>query len=114
MSVQREPVPKPLTPVTFHVLLALSDGPLHGYGVMRRVEDSSGTAVGPGTIYGSLNRLLSLGWVEDGAVDATDPRRGSCFVLTAAGRAALRFEARRLESLAHLARKHRVLEQGSQ
>jgi hypothetical protein len=51
---------EPLTPAVFHVLLALSDGPLHGYAVMRQVEAESHLVMGPGTVYGSLSRLTDL------------------------------------------------------
>src|SRR5688572_12993106 len=48
--------PVPLTPAVFHILLALADGPLHGYGIMQAVEASAANepSMGPGTIYGSL------------------------------------------------------------
>ncbi len=95
----------PLTPVVFHVLLSLTDGPLHGYGIMKRVQDESGIPMGPGTVYGSLNRLLDSGWVaeagEDGEGD-DDPRRGRAFELTPAGEEALRTEVGRITRLAHL------------
>lgn len=92
---------QPLTPAVFHVLLALADGPLHGYGVMKRVEEHSGIAMGPGTIYGSLQRLEEAAWVEVSSVDG-DARRTRRFALTADGREALRTEAGRLSRLAHL------------
>jgi DNA-binding PadR family transcriptional regulator len=92
---------QPLTPAVFHVLLALTDGPLHGYAVMKRVEDESGLVMGPGTVYGSLQRLDDAGWVGVTTVGG-DARRSKTFSLTAAGRAALRAEARRLTRLARL------------
>jgi DNA-binding PadR family transcriptional regulator len=104
----------PLTPITFQVLIALSEGPLHGYGVMRRVEENTGARVGPGTVYGALSRLQSRGWVEDAGEDASDPRRGSRFALTRAGRTALRAEALRLHGLSELARRHRLLPEGAE
>ena len=41
----------PLTPAVFHILLALADGPRHGYAIMQAVEESAGTEMrmGPGT-----------------------------------------------------------------
>lgn len=96
----------PLTPVVFHVLLSLAEAPLHGYGIMKRVEEDSGIRMGPGTIYGSLNRLLEAGWVAEAdasVVPGDDPRRSRAFALTAAGRSALRGEARRIRRLARLA-----------
>ena len=49
-----------VTPVTFQILLTLADGERHGYAIMREVADRTDGAVrlGPGTLYGSLKRLL--------------------------------------------------------
>ena len=93
----------PLTPAVFHILLALSDGPLHGYAIMKRVEEESRLKMGPGTVYGSLQRLADAGWVrERGLVGATDRRRGRAFELTPEGTDALKHEARRITRLARL------------
>src|SRR5258705_589003 len=50
----------PLPPATFHILVALADGERHGYAIMKSV------GLGPGTLYGSLKRLLEAGLVEGG------------------------------------------------
>lgn len=95
----------PLTPVVFHVLLSLSSGPLHGYGIMKRVEEDSGIRMGPGTVYGSLNRLLEWGWVDEAdaaAAPGEDARRSRAFKLTGQGREALRAEAGRIARLARM------------
>lgn len=96
--------PAPLSTAVFHVLLALADGPLHGYGVMKRVESDSGLELGPGTIYGSIQRLTDAGWVRAAtgseADDSRDARRGKRFELTDEGELALRAEARRIRRLA--------------
>src|SRR4030095_12861204 len=57
----------PLTPAVFHILLALSSGERHGYGIMKQVEaDSQGkVSMGPGTLYGSLKRMLDAGLVKE-------------------------------------------------
>ena len=57
----------PLTPAVFHILLALADGPLHGYAVMQAVDASAGddARMGPGTIYGSLQRMEDAGLVKE-------------------------------------------------
>ena len=99
----KDETPAPLTPAVFHVLLALSDEALHGYAIMKRVEADSGMSMGPGTIYGSLDRLKEAGWVRAGPEDTSDSRRGRTFELTSEGREALRAEARRLARLAELA-----------
>jgi DNA-binding PadR family transcriptional regulator len=94
---------EPLTPAVFHVLASLADGPLHGYGIMKRVNEDSGLDMGPGTIYGAIHRLEEAGWVASARVEHDDPRRGKSFSLTQGGRAALEREARRLTRLARLA-----------
>lgn len=95
---------QPLTPAVFHVLLALADGPLHGYAVMQRVEKESGIEMGPGTVYGSLNRLGELGWIEEVDDDSEDRRRRRSFRITREGRAGLEREVGRMVRLTGLAR----------
>jgi DNA-binding PadR family transcriptional regulator len=102
-------MPSPLTPAVFHILLALADGPLHGYAIMQAVELSAGSAVrmGPGTIYGSLQRMEAAGLVKEVSGAADDRRR--MFALLPAGRRALMSEAERLSRLAALVRAKRLL-----
>src|SRR5713101_2933287 len=60
-----------LKPSDFHVLLALHEGPLHGYGIMKHVEsESHGTVrLEIGSLYRLLGRLLDEGLIEEGAGD---------------------------------------------
>jgi DNA-binding PadR family transcriptional regulator len=99
----------PLTPAVFHILLALADGPLHGYAIMQAVELSAGPAMrmGPGTIYGSLQRMEDAGLVKELAGTTDDRRR--VFTLLAAGRKALAQESARLHRLAALVRARRLI-----
>ena len=101
--------PTPLTPAVFHILLALADGPLHGYGIMQAVESSAAgePPMGPGTIYGSLQRMEEAGLVKE-LVARTDDRR-RVFTLLPAGRRALSTEAERLARLAALVRQKRLI-----
>jgi DNA-binding PadR family transcriptional regulator len=92
----------PLTPVVFHILLAIADGHTHGYAIGQAVEEVSGLRMGPGTIYGSLQRMERDGLVEE--VEDPDDDRRKPFVLTAEGRRALEAEALRIDRLAALAR----------
>jgi DNA-binding PadR family transcriptional regulator len=90
---------KPLPAASLHVVLALLDGELHGYALMRRVEELSDGAVrmGPGTLYGTLNRL-----VDDGLIVETgqnDDERRRYYELTASGRATALAELARLRGL---------------
>jgi DNA-binding PadR family transcriptional regulator len=99
----------PLTPAVFHILLALADGPLHGYGIMQAVDASAGgdPPMGPGTIYGSLQRMEEAGLVKEQTSRADERRR--VFTLMPAGRRALEQEAERLARLAALVRAKRLV-----
>lgn len=99
----------PLTPAVFHILLALADGPLHGYGIMQAVERSAGgeAAMGPGTIYGSLQRMEEAGLVKE--LPARDDDRRRVFAMLPAGRRALAQEAERLARLAAIVRARRLV-----
>jgi len=57
----------PLTPPMFHILLALADKDRHGYEIMREVDERSEGKVrlGPGTLYGSIKRMLNDGLIEE-------------------------------------------------
>ena len=101
----------PLTPAVFHVLLALAGGKRHGYAiskeVLRRTEGRM--RMGPGTLYGTLQRLLDQGWVEtvDGPESADERRR--YYRLKALGRRALEAEVERMDALVRTARAERVV-----
>jgi DNA-binding PadR family transcriptional regulator len=98
-----------LTPAVFHILLALTDGPLHGYAIMQAVERAAGSSLrmGPGTIYGSLQRMEDAGLVREERARSDERRR--VFALEPAGRRALEAEARRLVHLAALVRAKRLV-----
>jgi DNA-binding PadR family transcriptional regulator len=94
----------PLTPAVFHILLALYGQERHGYDVMQQVsEDSRGTVkMGPGTLYGSLDRMIATGLVARSNTE--DPRR-IYYKLTALGQATLKAESDRLSAVAAVARR---------
>ena len=95
----------PLTPAVLHVMLAMQAGAVHGYAIMRAVEQTAGLVMGPGTIYGTLQRLESAGLVEETARPAGEPaQRRRYYRLTAEGEAVLGREAARIASLAELLR----------
>ena len=66
----------PLPAAAFQIMLALSDGELHGYAIMRQVEEQTGgrLRLGPGTLYGSIQALLEGNLIEevDRAEDTDD------------------------------------------
>ena len=104
----------PLTPAVFYILVALADGDRHGYAIMRDVSKRSGGTVhlGPGTLYGAINRLLRDGLIEESEErpnPETDDRRRRYYRLTGLGERALAAEAKRLEDLARLARSTRTV-----
>jgi DNA-binding PadR family transcriptional regulator len=97
-----------MSPLDYHVLLALASEPLYGYAITEAVERESEGAVVPraGTLYRVLARLASWGLVEerpgpDGEAHPGRPRRW--YGLTPDGRLALAEEARRLGEVADLA-----------
>jgi DNA-binding PadR family transcriptional regulator len=96
--------PQPLTPAVFHILLALVSKERHGYDIMQQVSADSGDAVkmGPGTLYGSLDRMIEAGLVARG--NAQDPRR-IYYRLTALGQTTLRAETERLSRVTRVARR---------
>jgi DNA-binding PadR family transcriptional regulator len=105
---------EPLTPAVFHVLLALSEGARHGYAVMQTVEETSGIDMGPGTVYGTIQRLEARGWVQQSEpprAKGADGRR-NYFTLTRQGRRALSDEAVRLERLLRMVRTRGLIPAG--
>jgi DNA-binding PadR family transcriptional regulator len=98
----------PLTPVVFHTLVVLASGPVHGYAIAQDVERESGGRIrmGPGTLYGSLQRMRDEGLIEE----APNPGEGGVhserrryYRLTRWGGAVLRAETSRLRRAVALA-----------
>ncbi len=90
----------PLTPTVFHMLVALAGGPRHGYAVAQEVEEHTGGYVilGPGTLYGSLQRMQEAGLIEETENPGEDGRhagRRRYYRMTPLGGAALRAESER-------------------
>jgi DNA-binding PadR family transcriptional regulator len=88
----------PLTPHQFHILLALVDGPRHGYAVIQEVEHRTegSLRLGTGTLYTAVARLAELDLIAE--AEREDERR-RFYRLTPLGRAVLRAETARLEAL---------------
>ncbi|MEJ2487705.1 MAG: PadR family transcriptional regulator [Anaerolineales bacterium] len=104
----------PLTPAVFNILLALADGEKHGYGIMLEVEANTNGQVlmGPGTLYGSIKRMLKAGLIEESdkrADPEMDDQRRKYYKLTNLGRRVLSMEAERLASQVMVARTKNVL-----
>ncbi len=94
-----------LTEAVFYILLSLMK-PLHGYGIMKTVDEWSGGRVtlGAGTLYGALGTLTEKGWIR--TARGEDPRKKE-YVITASGIAQLEDEIARLEE--RLANARRVM-----
>jgi len=104
----------PLTPAVLHILLALADEERHGYGIMREVEWRTGgqTRLGPGTLYGSIKRMLADGLIEESDErpdPALDDQRRRYYRITDFGRLVAGAEAERLYSLVETARARKLL-----
>jgi DNA-binding PadR family transcriptional regulator len=98
----------PISPAFFHILLSLGAGERHGYAIKREVaaRTEGKLKLGPGVLYGSLNKMLELGLIED-AEDRPDPHlddeRRRYYRITSLGRKAAQAEAARMRELVQLA-----------
>ncbi len=101
---------KPLPSASLHIVLALLDGEAHGYALIGRVAElSDGAArMGPGTLYGTLNRLVGDGFIEETTdrVARDDSERRRYYQLTPTGRTAAVDEVIRLQGLVHRIAAH--------
>ena len=98
----------PLSPAMFHVLVALADGDIHGYAIMKDVEQLTGGAVrlSTGTLYGIIKRLLADGLIrESGIRTSAGYERRRSYALTPFGKDVARAEAARLEQALAIARR---------
>jgi DNA-binding PadR family transcriptional regulator len=116
-AVEEEPTAV-LTPAVFHILLALSDGHSHGYGIMQDVEQFTGgeLRLGPGTLYRSIQRMLVDGLIEELAIalhDESDDDRRRHYRLTKKGLEVAQREARRHADLVDVARRRGLLSRRS-
>jgi len=94
----------PLPAATLHILVALKHGEKHGYAIMRDVEALSDGRVrmGPGTLYGSVKRMLADGLIEETAErpdPALDDQRRRYYRTTGLGERVCDAELQRLELL---------------
>lgn len=86
----------PMTEAAYYILLSLLH-PGHGYGMMQRIRELSGgrMEMGPGTLYGVLNRMLKEGLIVLAEADG----RRKTYAITEAGKDALHTEYQRLKQL---------------
>lgn len=104
----------PLTPAVFNILLALADGDKHGYSIMQEVEENTEGQIkmGPGTLYGSIKRMLEAGFIEE-SDERPDPKlddqRRRYYRLSGLGRMVLKAEVARLASQVAIAKSKNLL-----
>jgi DNA-binding PadR family transcriptional regulator len=96
-----------------HILLALSTQERHGYGIMKEVERDSQSKVkmGPGTLYGSLGRMMEAGLIRESGrkVDPEmDDERRIYYKITGLGQAALAAELERYREVVAIAKKKQL------
>jgi len=104
----------PLPSAAFQILLSLVDGDLHGYAIMRQVEEQTNgrMRLGPGTLYSSIQALLDEGLIEEigpGSRSQGAAERRRLYRLTSSGRKLARSEAERLADLLRVARTKNIL-----
>jgi len=103
----------PLTPLSMAILVALGGGDLHGYALLRQVEERSGGLLCPGTgsLYAALQRLMDEGLIVESPErpEDDDDARRRYYRITADGRAAVAVEAGRVEELLADARRYGLI-----
>ena len=97
----------PLSPATLHVLLALTGGDLHGYGILLEVARQSGGQykMGPGTLYDNVKKLLKLGLLGESRAESSESEPRRKYHLTRMGSSVLAAETERLSGVLREARR---------
>jgi DNA-binding PadR family transcriptional regulator len=96
------PKASPLSAATLHILLALADEDLHGYGIIQKAarQSNQGYRLGPGTLYDNLKKLMGQGLVEESPKSsARSEEEKRLYRLTSDGRVVLACELERLKNV---------------
>jgi DNA-binding PadR family transcriptional regulator len=85
---------------TYFILTSLLDGPLHGYGIIKKTEELSDgrLRLTAGTLYGALDRLVDQGEIEVDREETVSGRRRRYYRLTSAGEFVLADEVARMRA----------------
>jgi DNA-binding PadR family transcriptional regulator len=104
-----------MTEPTYYILVALLDGPLHGYGMIKRAGELSGGRVrlAVGTLYGALDRLVADSLIVVDREEVVDGRHRRYFRITQDGTTAVTQEAERMQQAAQIVIAHRVRRTGT-
>ena len=99
----------PLQPATFLVLLALTGGDRHGYGIMQDVRKlDSAFELGPATLYTTIQRLLEGGWIKEVSGPESGERRRRYYRISREGNSVLNAELQRMESMVRKSKSMRL------
>ena len=92
---------EPLSESYYYILLCLSKGANHGYGIMQLTEKLSGgdVTIVSGTMYGATGNMMKKGWIREILSDEPGQERRRLYQLTDAGREVLREEIARLRRM---------------
>jgi DNA-binding PadR family transcriptional regulator len=111
MATETAPA-SPLSPAVFAILFSLAEGEKHGYLIMKdaRSPEGGGVRLGPGTLYGSLDRMMRDGLVEE--TGTSDDERRRYYRLTKQGQSVLAVELQRLDAAVKSARRLGLIPHG--
>lgn len=92
---------EPISESYYYILLCLSKGDNHGYGIMQMTERLSGgdVKIGSGTMYGATSNMMKKGWIDEIISTEQGVERKRLYRLTDAGREILRNEIARLRRM---------------
>ena len=101
----------PLKPADFHILMVLTEGTLHGYGIMQRVAEQSDGRVQleVGSLYRLIGRMTEEGLIAESKTPPGDSERRRYYRITRFGDEVAKLEAQRLEGVVRAARAHDLL-----
>lgn len=100
-----------LTPAALHILMALSQEDLHGYGIKKAVARQTGNRMrlGPGTLYEAIHRMEGAGWIEEVDSGPSEGRPRRTYRITRTGRGRMAEELDRLSQIVGFAEAHALL-----
>ena len=92
---------EPLSESYYYILLCLSKGPNHGYGIMQLTDSLSGgdVKIGSGTMYGATSNMMKKGWIEEIVSEDRGLERKRLYRLTEEGVKAFNDEVSRLKRM---------------
>ncbi len=92
---------EPMSESYYYILLCLSKGANHGYGIMQMTEKLScgEVTIGSGTMYGATSNMMKKGWIKEVVSNEPGLERRRLYSLTETGQDALQAEINRLKRM---------------